>query len=411
MKKIILFFVVMLFAIQPARAKQIMTGGTEVIAVPANTTVYAGIMGYFTTAWLTTDAAAYQIIPTEGTIDQLTIRPSGSTTQNVTATVILNGNATPLTASMNGAANGHDTTHTVSVSPGDRVSLRIVTAVGASSRAYNWSMRFTPARAGETILLGNTVNTAPAANQYVGISSVAVPDNTESKRTMIIPEASGILKKFYVAVDTAPGAGTSVSFTVFNNAVSGNNVVTISNTNTSNSDTSHSDTIAAAGNTASIKTTVSGAATLSPFHWGIAYVTPTPGNFLLLASSGTGGIAAGTYFAPHVGYRSLSVSLVNLVSNAFTAKAIYNSLLVAPGVGKSYDFTLMQNTLATALTVNQSGANLTSNFATDVSIATDDILSVKVVNNGATASGLPWRFSILGYLAESTASGNFFSGM
>jgi hypothetical protein len=385
--------------------------GRTVASIVASTTSYFGPMGFNNAG--ASDAVSYEVCPTSGSFSLLRLKADGTLGGTVTATFYKNGSPTTLTIAATTATEVVDSTHLITVAAGDKLSMEIVAGAGVTSRAFGWSLLFIPSIPGESILMGNSQNGAPAANSFVGIGNCSTPTVTETNVRLVMPELNGILKKFYVAVDTDPTAGT-LTFTVFNNSVAGNNVINLTVGNLTGNDTAHTDTIAAQGNVASIKVTTASGPTLSPFHWGIVYVSPNAGGyFLILGSTGGNAMSAsGTRFNPPSGYRGVSTteSVTQNVTNAFTAKAIYHRLGTAPGGVTAWDLLLRKGAANTALLTTITGAATTGGTVTDVAIAAGDLIDVaQALNAGVPAAGV-WKFAIVGFIADPVVAntGNFF---
>lgn len=391
-----------LFAMQANATQQILIGGEQTTQA-ASTTAYNVIQGHGT--WSATDTV-YQIMPTAGTIDALALRPSANPAANATLTLMVNNVATSLTCTTATASICHDNSNSVSVSAGDRVSVKLVIAAGATSRAYSYNMRFTPTVDGESILLGYGSGPSSTLIDNAFENSLAWQSTGSSRAFHLIPE-TGTFKKLYVEVDTAPGSGTSITFTTRNAASAGNNTCTISNTATTCNDTSHTDTIAAAGDLYGVRISVSGSPTYSPVHYGIVYVSPTLGNYVYTYGSITGGLVASRP-QPISGTRTNATGYLAAVSNAWTAKAIYFRLDTAPGAGNSSTITFRINGSDTALTSTISGTATTNNAATDVSVSADDRVDINPTTAGTPATSA-YKVGIVANIAPAnTNTGNFF---
>lgn len=381
---------------------QVITGSTTA-TIAASTTRYMGPMGLSGTPQ-TTNALAYQIVPTDGTFSLLALKSiGGSPVTLATATLYKNGSATALTCGTSTTAVGHDSVNSVSVSAGDTVSIEIVVAGGATSRAYGYSLVFTPTTATESILMGSSDTSTPVANHFCTIANPLTTSATENNVRQVMPETSGVLKKLYVAVDTDPTvAASAVNFTVFNNSIASAVVATVNAGSTTANDTANSATIAAAGNVASIRVTVTGSPTLSAFHFGVVYEAPSgTGYFLMLGSTGANNMSnAGTRYEPCQGSRGVTTNenLVAIVSNAFTAKSMYCRLGAAPGAGNTWDLPFRVNGGSSAISVNITGAAATTGSSTaDVAVALDDIINVAQIPTG-TPTGTTWKYGLVGSL-------------
>lgn len=380
---------------------QVLIGGSSG-TIAANLSQFACPMGWMG-SWAASDAIAYAVIPTAGTLSMLTFRPSGSPVTNSTCTLMLNGVATALTCGTATAAIAHDNVNSITVAAGDKVSVRVVTAVGATTRFYSFAMNWIPSINGENIELGNSNNSAAVANRLVGIANVSTPNATDAAVRQIIPE-TGTFKKLYVSVDTDPTvAATAVVFTVMNNGAASALVATVNAGSTTANDTTNSFAIAAAGNTCSLRTTSTGAPTLSPYHWGVVYVTTTSGNFLILGTTGINNLSTTTSYLPMGANRAVTTNetvIAQMVSNAFTTVSIWSLLGTAPGGVTSWTFLLRVNAANSTLSHTITGAAVSGNAASAVSVAADDLIDFQE----AVSAGVPtvgtWKVAIIGNLAD-----------
>lgn len=108
-------------------------------------TVAAGETKYFSFG----AGTAYEpslVIPTAGAIKNLRVYTSNApgSGKNVVFTIMQNGSASALTATLTTGNYISDTAHTVSVSAGDRLVLRAVASAGATTNAVQFSFEFDP---------------------------------------------------------------------------------------------------------------------------------------------------------------------------------------------------------------------------------------------------------------------------
>lgn len=380
---------------------QILFGGSSA-TIAASLNQFASLMGWMA-AWSASDAVAYTPIPTGGTLSMLTLRPSGSPVTTTTITLLVNGVASLLTCNTNSATIAHDNVHTISVVAGDKVSVQISTSGGATARFYSFSMKWTPTINGENIQMGTSNNSPAVSTRYTGVANATVPSATETNVRQIIPE-TGTFKKLYVNVDTDPTvAATNVIFTVHNQSVASSLAATVAAGSTSGNDTVNSFAMAAAGNHVSLRVTVTGAPTLSPYHWGMVYVTPTSGNFLVLSSTAGNTLSLTTSFVPPGAYRAVTTNettICQMVSNAFTAVGIWSQVGTAPGVGNSWNFFLRDNAADTALVVNIAGTSTANSASGSVTVNADELIDFKeIVGAGTPTLGL-WKVALIGNLAD-----------
>lgn len=104
-----------------------------------------------------------------------------------------------------------------------------------------------------------------SATNYIGLSGQYNfnPNATEVNVSSVMPN-SGILQNFYVNNNTAPGAGTSLAYTVMKNGVATSMTCTIANTAVNGSDTVNIVPYAQ-GDTISIQTVPTGTPVVDMF--------------------------------------------------------------------------------------------------------------------------------------------------
>lgn len=192
-----------------------------------------------------TEANVTMTMPTAGTLSKfygkLDVAPGGGATR--VFTLRKNGADTALTFTFGaGDTSKNDTTHSVSYVAGDTISISMaITGTPAASKAW-FGLLWTPTISGECVLQAlsssSPSNTATRYNVVDGSASWSTSEAGVQSYTI-----AGVLKKLYVNLTTAPGAGKSRAFRSRVNTANGNLLVTIADTATSGSDTSNSDTV------------------------------------------------------------------------------------------------------------------------------------------------------------------------
>lgn len=223
---------------------------------------YAGISG---SDWNATSTDLDGIIPTAGTIDSLytlvTSVPGASRSRSVV--LVKNGVDTALTATISGASqtSASDTTHSVSVVPGDLVYFRTDPSGTPTSSRLHMTVRFNPSINGESIQLCSSI-AAPsntAARFFQWTTSGLASTTAESSRQNYIGN-SYVFRKLYASVSAAPTAGKSWTFNVRSGGADTNLACVISNSATTSNNTSN-NVIATAPGALSLETTPSGTPT------------------------------------------------------------------------------------------------------------------------------------------------------
>lgn len=373
--------------------KQTIISGTS--SNPSGLSInYNSFMGNGNALWRTAEGYFYSVIPTAGRLRKFQVRvgvaPGAGNSWNFTVRV---GNPPVDTALSVSIAD----TNLLSeldideayVSAGELVTIK---SEGISSPtaciAVYWACEFMPNIAGETILLGNTGLSSLTAGRFSPLIGTKSPDTVEFEAQTLFP-TSGTLKKFFVQLDNAPGAGISRTLTIRKNEVDTALAVTISDTAVAGNNVSDTVQIAA-GDKISIVASNSGTPASSEGKFGIVFVPDTQGEWFTCATTED----PSNYSATEYEHLTCSDSLLTATESeqhnlalATTAKAIYISLSAAPGVGKSYSFTLRRNAdTSTLLTKTISETDTAGSYAADVAIADSDMLDTMIVPSGSPAT-------------------------
>jgi hypothetical protein len=226
----------------------------------------------------TTNTSFGSIIPTAGTINNLyfhTTAPGAA--KSYTCTLVINGVDSALTSVNTGAGvtDSNDSTHSVSVSPGDVVYWRIDPSGTPTAARVAIAANFNPTTDGESIqtfsMTGTLATTAP--NQFTGIGGGGLAPNTSAPIRNNQMGTAFDVKKLYVSHSVAPGTGASYTTTMNFNAASTALTVPITDSATTGNDTTHTLTGLAVPNVLGPNTLASTGTvpTASQISWG--YVT------------------------------------------------------------------------------------------------------------------------------------------
>ena len=318
-------------------------GGWGNNLVNDGTREYAGIMGG--ASWGTTESQFYQVIPTGGTLSDLHIELSGTPGAGNSYVFVLyvDGAPSALTVTINDAeTSDNDTSHPISVTAGQVVSLSYIGVSTPTIRFAWWGLKWTPTIADENICLfkndGSDIGTV-----YGGIQGRTTCDTFENRYQQPLPTA-GTFKKMYVQLDVDPGAApdafdyhlrenggnTALTCTIVANGTTGND--------TSNTVTSVAGDFMSFGQTAVDTPTVAVRASIS-----CVFIPDTAGESIILHSSGASPSASATSYQHLWGATDFWVTTENQTYNLITTttlKKLYVRLRTAPGSGKSLTFTL-----------------------------------------------------------------------
>ena len=212
-----------------------------------------------------------QPVPTSGVFKKLYVEldvDPGATP--VTKTLFVNGIASALTVTINtGSLSGSDTTHEVAVVAGDIV-LMVNTIAGAPvATASSWGMVFASAIVNESLIMGGSrAQPSTVVSHYLGLQN-GIPGNAWGGEVGVIqPGQAAILKKFYVRLLIAPGAGKSYTFDVRVNGVNSGIQVVISGADLTGNDTINTFTVADFDDLA-VMSTPAGAPAATYAIWGL----------------------------------------------------------------------------------------------------------------------------------------------
>jgi hypothetical protein len=239
-----------------------------------------------------TSAIAGSIIPTNGTINSLYVNSSVApgAAKSWTATLVVNGTDTALTANFSGAATtvGSDTTHSVSVSAGDTAYWRIdPTGTPTVARVYV-SAVFTPTIDGESIQTFSSPSTLVTtnSNQFSVTGGTSLTFGTQENARASYTGSDYVVRKFYGALSASAGTGKSRTFSIRTNGATTGVGFTITDPATTGNDTVNSGNLGTTPGLVSVNIVGSSASTAATAQWGfVTYMASTAtntGNMLLM---------------------------------------------------------------------------------------------------------------------------------
>jgi hypothetical protein len=221
----------------------------------------------------------------------------------------------------------------------------------------------------------------------------------QSLRYIIVPGAM-TLTNYYLQTDAAPGLGTSYTFTIMKNGSATALEVTIADTATVGSDTTHSVSFAA-GDTMTLRCTPTGTpALLNVQAWNALVQTnnQTAPMFTMTGSASTTVTNYGVMTGGHTstsGWSATESDRQIIVPTAGTISGLYSLVSAVPGVGKSWQQTLMVNGAATSLQATIADTAITANDAVNsVAVVAGDTITIRSVPTGGPTSSNQ-AFSVL----------------
>lgn len=275
-------------------------GGKDDVLAPG-ATEYNTLMGG--NYWTNTESVVYQVMPTAGTLESLVVNlsaaiPAGTT---YTFTIMKNGGAESLAATINGSSSGSNTVDTVSFVAGDTVSIRS-TSTGAPGTPFaSWSTIWKPTITGEGIFLATTTS----ATNAVRYSSVQGAITSSANTTLhIVPmPTDGTFSKLTVKLSADPGnAPNAYAFTLRKNAADTLLTTTISADDTTGSDTVNTVEVVAGDEIVYSITPLNVPATAPQCAISMVFTSNTAGESVVTGSSSShASIVATNYYAAQTG--------------------------------------------------------------------------------------------------------------
>lgn len=335
----------------------------------------------------------------------------GASSQNYAFTVMKNGSTTTLSCTINGDTSGFTCQDQDSdtVSAGDLIGIRVIPsspAPGASNGST--SLRFLPTTAGYNNYC-SSFGTQPASGSIFYTMGLLDSSTTEADSKVIMP-TSGTFRNLYVNATVAPnnGAGTQTWTIDFRKDTGGGSAdcgltTTLSETATTNSDTTNTCSVNA-GDLVNFEVSASAGTpiTASELRIGVTFVPTVEGEFVHFMNNETDALNTGAteYASPF--FNNIwqgTEGAANQISQYLIVKAIYGKVSVAPGVGKSWVFTLRDDAVNTSHTFTISDAETTDNSSavSAHTVADSSLLSISLVPSG-TPSAANGRVSTLMYI-------------
>jgi len=240
------------------------------------------------------------------------------------------------------------------------------------------------------VIVGGTYDTlAGAGTEYNVLMGTGVWNATESANHQLMPTA-GTISSLYVQLSANVGAGATQIITLMKNGAATALTVTISAGASTGNDTGHSVSFVA-GDTVSLRSTVTGAPGTPVATWSTIWTPTTAGESIMLMNLTSNTIQ--TWYGQLQGVNVGSATEAYYkapMPTAGTFSKLYVKLTADPGTAPdNYRFYLRKNTANSALTVNVIADATTGNDTVNtVSVVAGDIVNYAIVpeNTPSTAS-------------------------
>lgn len=260
--------------------ESIIMGSTRVTALSTSATEYGALQGCAANSATLSNRDA--VIPTAGTISNLFVETSDfpGSAKSYTFSILKNGSSTSApSCSVSGAGSTtcSNTGTSLSFAAGDTIAIEVVPSGTPTAVRARWAVKWTPTTDGENLILGSSgsaMNTA-GATRYLSPSGTSNSWGS-SEATFQTLGLGFVMKKWFVALGTAPGGAASYTFKNRIDLADGAMSIAISGANTTGSDTTNTNTIVA-GNKINISSLSASSPASSIPKWG--FVADTSGSF------------------------------------------------------------------------------------------------------------------------------------
>lgn len=362
--------------------KQLLMGGSSA-AMSAAAARYGQPDGADT--WDSTLGDRDMLIAEDGTVSLLRVDllAAPGAGKSLTFALMKNGVAQSLSAAITeSATSAEDTSNSVAVSAGDRITLRCTPAGTPTTSLARWSMQYEATAANRAVWGGasdGALNTAATRYAPIGGSGQETWDATEANVSRLWAVACTV-KSFYVFLTAAPGAGGDAY--TFKIVVNGTPVeasaVTITDAATTGNATALSVAIAA-GDTVSVECTPSVTPTNPAAKWGISYAPTRDGEFN--SSSGRTATPTANSFQYICSQNAIvdatednRIMVPGAAAGAVAVRMLEMRVLLsaAPSAGDSRTVTLRKNGAGTALATTVANAATTGSSTGNIQIDNGD---------------------------------------
>ena len=375
-------------------------------AVRYQVPVAAGLL-----SWGTTDASRQVPISAAGTLKNLRVyfptAPGAS--KSWTFALMKNGSATSVTCTVAGTLTVcNDSSNTVSLNPGDLVSMRVTPSGTPTSAIPSWSLAFEPTTGSEFVYANSAVVNS-LSNTFLPPGASRDATNATENNARFVSPIAGTFKDFIFDYSRKTTLSFAVTSTLRQNGADTALSCAVSGTTYACSD---ADTVdVAAGDVFSVRDVKAGNNGTNNNRYAFTFVPDTAGYFLLGMTSDASPSGSAVAFLPvQAGdfNPSATESAHQSVSNAMKVQGIAVKLTNAPGSGKTRTFTLRQNGADTALSCTVSNTDTTCSAVAEVIVEDGDLLATETTPLSSPTA--PAGISVTYYAQERLPVGITVSG-
>jgi len=370
-------------------------------------------------AWAPNDDEHQEVMPTAGSFRRLVITSDQApgTGNTYTLTVMRNGSATALSATITGnTLSGSNLTDIASFNAGDIITIRAVpTGSPPQAPRFRWGIEFNSVAFDESIILGglHTEVSRNNATQYSSLIGGDTWDTVEVNKVFVVPKA-GVLKKLTglfidgnTKLPAGPGTGNTKTFTVMKNGVA--TALSVGLTGSTSVATDSTNVIQVVpGDLISLQLVHSGPGSGNrEARWGCVFVPDVVGEFIVPHQGFAPSTTQTSYMSICGSDATWNTSTADRLMGSYATsfKRMYVKLENAPGNGKSYRFVLRNETqgVDTALDVTISDLNTSALIDTNVSVNSGDNLVYKCIPSGGPTAGRA-QIGLTGFFVATSSS-------
>lgn len=363
------------FAVGGRASQPILSQST---GVSASATGYSSVQGESSVTG--TETARQAIVPVAGTSRNFAVVLSaapdnGGGTQSITITLRKNSAATTQTCTVSEANTTCSFTGDLTWAAGDRWAIQTVPSGTPTVGQANVYFDFIPDTTNYMIYGSKLTSNLPTVTTtYYSPFINGIASTTEVTVSMVVP-LSGTLRNLYFRATSAPNAACAdecswVGTMYLNGSPTAVNCL-ITNSATNCSDLTHNFAVAA-GDVISFK--VSTVSTIIGSATGMIgfVIEPTliGGVIFSSLSSNSASSVATNYLGIHSAIPTWNATetLTDMIARPMVMNAVYGIIATAPGAGRSFTYTVNNNTVSTSATIAFSGASQVTNNLTGLSI-------------------------------------------
>lgn len=392
MKRVTSAAIAWLFLAASALAQQPIVGGSEGDVSAGSVAGGLGNYGSQIAAGAANDTN-FPPIPASGTIDKLYVALAVAPGAGNSRTFTLRKTGADQSLScviVDAATTCNDVSNSFSVTAGDVTFISISGSGSPSASSGQWSVKFTPTTADQTIVMARHNLLGNGATEYIATPQMNTMGASVIEADMLSIIGTGAINAIYFSSNGSPGIGNSYVFAVSKNSSAQAVTCSVSAGTTTCNDTAHSFSTLD-GDTITIQNAQTGSPGLIRGGFGYRFTPTTPKNFYF--SGGSRLIDNGTtaYLSPNgrVALVTAEANAVAVAPMAFYMTKI--AILTGDPSPGSRAFTLRVNGADTALTCTVTSGNTTCSglYVSGVTLAAGDLFTISDVASGGAIAGRP----------------------